>query len=135
MSTAEAQDRRIPSAPWLLFGALGGALAWAGQLAILDMTDELGCTGGWPRASSYGSTTAVTTTIVVVTIVAALLTAAAWFAAFRRWRSFRNGGDDPAVDRTALLTISGLLANALFLVLILLTGIAPLFFVGTCVRQ
>jgi len=135
MTTVEADRRQLPSTRSLLFGALGGAAAWAVQLAILDMTIELGCTGGWPRVSEYDSTTTLRTAVVVVTVVALLVTAAAWITSFTRWRSFRNGDDDPPADRTAFLAISGLLADGLFFLLIALTGIAPLFFVGTCFRR
>jgi hypothetical protein len=131
----ETPERDLPSAGSLLFGALGGAAAWALQLAILDMAVELGCFGGWPRRTEYGSTTMLTLVVVGVTVVALLVTAAAWLTSFARWRNFRNGADDPGVERTAFLAISGLLADALFFVLIVLTGIAPLFFLGTCIRR
>jgi hypothetical protein len=131
----EAPRRSLPSASSLLFGALGGAAAWALQLAILSMTVELGCMGGWPRATEYRSTTMLRTVVVVVTIAALLVTAAAWLTALTRWRGFRTVDDDPATDRTAFLAISGLIADGLFFLLIALTGIAPLFFVGSCLRR
>jgi hypothetical protein len=132
---SEAPGRRLPSAGSLLFGALGGAAAWAVQLVILDMTVELGCMGGWPRESAYGSATMLRIVVVVVTVIALLVTALAWFTAFTRWRAYRTGADDPPADRTAFLAISGVLADGLFFLLIALTGIAPLFFVGTCFRR
>src|SRR5207253_7084737 len=128
-SPNEAARRRLPSAGSLLFGALGGAGAWAVQLAILDMVVELGWMGGSPRTSAYGSTTTLTVVIVVVTVIALLVTLAAWLTAFARWRAFRTGDDDAPSDRTAFLAISGVIASGLFFLLIALTGIAPLFFV------
>jgi len=131
----ETPPGRLPSAGSLLFGALGGAAAWALQLATLDMVVELGCMGGWPRTSAYGSTTTLTVVVVVVTVVALLVAVASWLTAFTRWRAFRTGDDDPPIDRTAFLAISGVIADGLFFLLIALTGIAPLFFIGTCSRR
>jgi hypothetical protein len=105
------------------------------QLAILDMAVELGCMGGWPRTSAYGSTTTLRIVVVAITVLALLVTVAAWLTAFTRWRAFRTGDDDPPIDRTAFLAISGVIADGLFFLLIALTGIAPLFFVGMCFRR
>ncbi|MFL5767079.1 MAG: hypothetical protein ACJ758_04460 [Actinomycetota bacterium] len=131
----EGPPRSLPSAGSLLFGALGGAAAWAVQLAILDMTVELGCMGGWPRATEYGDPTTLKIAVLVVTAIALLVTAGAWLTALTRWRAYRTTDDDPPTDRTAFLAISGLIADGLFFLLIALTGIAPLFFVGTCFRR
>ena len=134
MRPVTSNETRTPPTGRLLFGVLGGAVAWASHLAVLDMTDELGCVGGFPRATSYASSSSLRITVVIVTAVALLVTLAAWLTALANWRATRGNDGAPRAERASFLAVNGLVANGLFFAIIMLAGVAPLFFLGPCGR-
>jgi hypothetical protein len=106
--------RSLEALVW--FGVLGGAAAWTVQLVVGSQLEENHCTRFGARYSIHTPTweaalTAGTAAVAVAAGVAALL-------AYRR---SRRGGDRRG--RIGFMATSGILANTLFLALILLGGI------------
>jgi hypothetical protein len=111
----------------LLFGLLGAPTAWLLHLGASYVVVATGCTTGW---SGTGSA------LVASTILFAALAALAGFTSLRVRRGLRvAGGLLESIDRSrglaAFFMLIGTLGAALFLLLILLNGISPLF-VPTC---
>ncbi|PRY20188.1 hypothetical protein [Pseudosporangium ferrugineum] len=109
----------------LWFAVLGGALAWALHLVLAWGVDELTCrsgntsVGGIPIRGIVGAGV----------VVPALITLAALLLAWRGWRratAARDDDDDPRMERTGMMLLIGMCANALFLSIIAAGGAAVL---------
>jgi hypothetical protein len=121
--------RTAPHAPAgplaLWFGILGGAFAWAVQLALGDMFSELGC-----EAGGFGGLSIV---LIAITVVAAAVAAWALVVAWRAHAAMRAGGrEDIPFERAAFMALAGVLSSSLFLLLIVMGGIVPHLFLETC---
>jgi hypothetical protein len=110
---------------WFSFG--GGGLAWAAQLVVGSESEENGCTAAGVRigvdAQIYS---------MVATALCGAVTLAALAASLYACREIRRSGGDRR-GRFAFLAGSGLLANTIFLALILLGGIGSLV-LDSCVQ-
>ncbi|MEV4703127.1 hypothetical protein [Actinoplanes sp. NPDC049316] len=108
----------------LWFAVLGGALAWALHLFVAWGVDELTCrsgntsVGGIPIRGIVGAGV----------VVPGLITLAALLLAWRGWRraTAARDDDDPRMERTGMMLLIGLCANALFLSIIAAGGAAVL---------
>jgi hypothetical protein len=106
--------RSLEALVW--FGALGGAAAWTVQLVAGAELEENHCTRAGLRYSIHTPTWEA-----ALTAVCAAVAIAAGVAALLAYRRTRHGGDRRG--RIGFMATSGMLANVLFLALILLGGI------------
>ena len=109
----------------LWFGILGAPTAWAIQLVVSDGLTELGC--------ARTGTTLLNVLTVALTFAAASVGVAAFLVSVVAWRSSRGGGD-AHVERAAFMSEIGMVSSAIFLVLILVSGLLPHVFLDTCAR-
>lgn len=103
------------------FGLLGAPIAWLLHLSVSYFLVTLACTGdsGTPR---WG--------ILVATFGFAIVAASAGMVAYRGWRRLPSpaGSDgEPGASRGRFLLVTGMLLAGLFVVLIVLAGLPPLF--------
>jgi len=127
MSTPTSARARTAGGLLTWFAVLGGALSWALHVFVAWGTDELACGGGH---TSVGSVP-VRVVVGAGVVLPALVTAAALWVSWRGWRrtsAAKRSGDDPRMERTGMLLLLGLCANALFLAIILAGGAAVLVF-------
>jgi uncharacterized membrane protein YozB (DUF420 family) len=113
----------------LLWYALGGAaLAWTAQLVLGAESEELGCT-------TVGMRLAVDPHPwhVALTVACGAVAASSAAAAVLGWRAVRRGAPDRR-GRLAFMAVSALLANALFLAVIVLGGVGASF-LETCAQS
>lgn len=106
---------------------LGGPLSYVAHLGLSYFLVALGCTTGWAGTD---------TALALATLLLASSAGAAGWVAHRLWRRSTDGrGWLTAVGesggRSALVAMLGMLGAGLFLFLILLAGLPPLF-VPTC---
>lgn len=108
----------------VFYSVLGAPIAWTLHLFISYVLVTVGCNVGW-----RGTVPA----ILLVTVVLAAAAFTTGIVAYRRWsalgggpRNWRDALADPRGDG-GLLWLCGILLAALFGVVILLAGIAPLF--------
>jgi hypothetical protein len=112
----------------LWFGLGGGALAWSAQLVVGSEVEETRCTPAgmrWDLAPRDWE--------IALTAACGLVALAAALAALAGLRETRRGGGDRR-GRFHFMAVSGILANTLFLALILLGGIASSV-LDTCVQS
>jgi hypothetical protein len=113
---------------WLLFAVLGAPVAWSLHFLLIYFLVTLFCTTG-----SRGAGVAVG----IATALFAVISAAAGVVAYRGWRrTGAAGGWDRAVTeadqhRSSFLLMMGMLAGALFTLLIF-TEALPTLFVQAC---
>jgi hypothetical protein len=112
--------RTVATETLLWFGFGGGALAWAAQLVVGSESEENRCTQAGIRigVDSHAYT-------MVATALAGAVALAAIGASLYAFREIQRSGGDRR-GRFVFLATSGLLANAIFLALILLGGIGSL---------
>jgi hypothetical protein len=108
--------RRLEGLQW--FGLLAGGLAWAVHLVFGYFIAEGHC-----EAASWRS--GWSQSVVALTVVAALVAIAAGVASATVFLELRGVSTDSAgpPGRQHLFAVGGMVANALFLVAILLSGI------------
>ncbi|MDQ3951153.1 MAG: hypothetical protein M3282_12535 [Gemmatimonadota bacterium] len=111
----------------LLYGVLGGPIAWTLHLFVSYFLVALACTTGW-----WGANVG----IALATVLLAAAAGASVVVSFRRWRQL--GGDqrwDEALSdprgRGGFLWVLGMVLGAIFALAILFAGLPPLF-VPTC---
>ena len=109
------------------FGFAGGALAWAAQLVVAAEAEENRCTPAGIRIGVDARAYSIATLAAGAAIALAAIAASLY--AFRAVR--REGGDRRG--RFFFLASTGLLANSIFLALILLGGIGSLV-LDSCVQ-
>jgi hypothetical protein len=121
--------RRLAALLW--FGVLGGPAAWAAQLVIGYGIQEVTCSSGTRSDSLWGL--GVESALWILTGLAAATALAAGVAALRVLRSTEGlGGRGEPRGRIGFMGYVGILASALFLLLIVVGGLA-LIFVDSCV--
>ncbi len=108
----------------VLFGYLGGAVAWALHLGIGYALVQVACLTG----TAIG--------IHIVTLIALLITIAAGLVSYGIWQRSRGhesetGEGEWSWRRNSFLGLSGMLMNGLFVLAILYAGI-PAFFLDPC---
>ena len=113
----------------LWFGLLGAPLAWALQLVVGYGVEEAGCAQGSRR---WGLPTHAFQIVILCVCLAVALGSA--IAAAWSWRAAERGRVPNRRGRVAFLAYSGLLASALFLALIVLSG-AGAITLDTCERS
>ncbi|MEU4214197.1 hypothetical protein [Actinoplanes sp. NPDC026623] len=109
----------------LWFAVLGGALAWTVHVFVAWGVDELTCRAG---NTSVGGVP-VRGIVGAGVVIPALVTLAALLLAWRGWRratAATRDHDSPRMQRTGMLLLIGLGADALFLAIILAGGAAVL---------
>lgn len=109
----------------LFFATLGGPVAWTLHLAVSYLLVALGCNVSWAGTDAA---------LGVTTLLFAGAAAASGWAAHRNWRRLRGERDWMVADpqgHSPFLLMVGMCSAALFLLLILLNGLPPLF-VPTC---
>jgi hypothetical protein len=106
----------------LVFAVLGGPIAWSLHLVLSYLLATVGCSTGWAGIGPA---------FVMTTGFFALMSASAGIVAYREWRAIRatgaSGEADFADDRTAFLMGVGMALATLFLLIVLLGGLIPLF--------
>lgn len=105
-----------------LFELLAGPIAWSLQLVLNYLLAEAACRGGWLSAGG------VVAAILVVTGLAGLVTGYAGLRAYRHAQATGHEAEAQgrALQRSAFMARSGLYLSALFLFLILLSGLPAL---------
>lgn len=122
MAEARVTDRQL----WL--GIAAGAGAWAahGLTVILVLSQACKSGGGSWFSMPPGVVRTILSIITLVSLWVALLGGA---TAYRGWRAFHGVTalrDDQAESRTDFMALTGLFANAIFVVGIVWAGIAVL---------
>jgi hypothetical protein len=109
----------------LWFGILGGAVAWAAQLAFGDMFSELGC-----EAGGFGGLSLV---LLLISLAAAIVAAWALLVAWRAHATLRSSErEDIPFERASFMAVAGILSSSLFLLVIVMGGFVPHLFLETC---
>ena len=106
----------------LLHGLLAAPLAWTAQLVIGYGIGEADCAEGSRRSGIDSGAWELGLTVVAGAYAVSGLAAAAW----SHREETRHGGDERG--RIAFMATGGILVSAVFVVLILLGGIAAVFF-------
>lgn len=123
----ESASARPPVRPLhglaLGFAILGGPIAWMLQHAVSYFLVTLTCTSGW-GGLGLG--------IGISTVVFATIALAAGVVAYREWqRASARPESGDQVHRTRFLTMMGWVLAAVFVLVIVLTGLPP-FFMPPC---
>ena len=109
----------------LLFGLLGAPVGWSVHLLASYLFVTLGCAG---------VLTAPLTWLIAASVTSGFITALAGISAFRSWKRLRaahQAGNPPRDDAALLMSRTGFLLSAMFLLGIVLAGIPPLV-LGSC---
>lgn len=134
MTTDRLPGRRAGLIGGLLlwFGVLGGALAWTVHLLAGWSIEELACAAGSSEVAGLSLRYAIGLTVLIPAAATMAALAVAWLA----WR--RTGSQDAgpqragavghALGRARMLALVGLASNLLFLIIIVLGGVAILVF-------
>src|SRR5918911_1734944 len=87
----------------LWFGILGGAVAWAAQLAFGDMFSELGCEAGGVEGLSL--------VLLLISLAAAIVAAWALLVAWRAHAALRSSArEDIPFERASFMAVAGILS-------------------------
>jgi heme/copper-type cytochrome/quinol oxidase subunit 2 len=105
------------------FGLLGAALAWAGHLVVGFGAVDASCSRGGSQLGLDRDTWVIVATVVACVVV--LLAEAAALAVLRETRALDHN-DPPPWGRRHFFALAASVANVLFLVAVLLSGIATL---------
>jgi cytochrome c biogenesis factor len=101
---------------------LGAPIAWSLHLMSSYLLATVACSMGWA---------AIGPAFLMTTGFFALMSASAGLVAYREWQAIRTTGAsseaDSAHDRTAFLMVVGMALATLFLLIVLLGGLIPLF--------
>ncbi len=136
VATVPAPPGRVPPRRLLWFAFAGAPIAWALNLVIGYSVQATVCNAGGAEATVLGLQTARAIP-VLLSIVAGLIGAAGVAVAYRCWRVTGTGEENPeatvpaAVGRSWFMSYAGLLSSMLFLLGIVLVGIAELA-LGPC---
>ncbi len=133
-----APDRGRIGGWWLLFGLVGGAVAWSVELGLLAALGGAACAvGDGPKSLPAGPEWAQVAEVVIN--ILALLVAAASLAV--SWRNLNrthrmekgdvHGMVDAGEGRTRFMAIWGIFANVLFLLAIGFNTVS-VFWIGLC---
>jgi|SRR5690606_30086028 hypothetical protein len=125
-------DRSITREPPLGWGRLfiavfGGPIAWSLHLLASYFLVALFCATGWPGLGVG---------LAAATALAAAAAAGSGLVAWRAWREHVDGQpwdsalSDPHGRATGFLLVIGMIAAGLFLLIILLAGLPPIFLSG-----
>ena len=99
------------------------------SVVVSETTTLPGCLLG----CAHAGTTVLNVLTVALTIATACVGAAALVVSVAAWRSSR-GRDGAHVERAAFMSTVGMLSSAIFLFLILMSGLVPHAFLETCAR-
>lgn len=110
------------------FAVLAGAGAWATQFIVsYNLTDTGACAPAAPHFLASGGYRPV---LVVVNGLAAAVAAVALVVSHRCWRRLNDADPTPG-DRASWLAMAGIMANGLFLLMIL-ASFLPLALLSSC---
>jgi hypothetical protein len=132
MSAHPGPRARLTGGLLLWYAVLGGAVAWAVHLLAGWGVDELTCASGRERIGALP----LRAVIAVAVVLPALATVGALLAAALVWRRTArppDGLEERRVGRSRLLAVVAIWSNLLFLIIIVLGGVALLVF-PPCLR-
>ncbi|HEY8470225.1 MAG TPA: hypothetical protein VIL18_11310 [Longimicrobiales bacterium] len=129
MRTRVGEGRFIAREPpfgWgrLFVAVFGGPIAWSLHLLVSYFLVALFCNTGWPGLGIA---------LAGATVLAAAAAAGSGLVAWRAWREHVDGQpwdaalSDPRGWATGFLLVIGMVAAGLFLLIILLAGLPPIF--------
>jgi uncharacterized membrane protein YidH (DUF202 family) len=101
------------------FGVLGGPLAWTLSLVLGVEVSDAAC-------STVGAPASLDAWALGIAVVGGLVAAAAEVAAIGVFRATRDSGHELPASRIHFLSVIGMVVGALFLVLILMSGLGSL---------
>lgn len=112
--------RRGAALSW--FGTIGGAVAWAIHLTTVWLTEELACATGTREVAGMSLAAA----LLVMTVVPGAVIAAALAVSGLAWRRTAAVGHNHGerYDRAAFVAVVGVVANSLFLLIVVYDGVA-----------
>ncbi len=119
------EDGGIPPIPRLLFAFLGAPALWAVHLSLSYFLVTLDCITAWDGA---------VWAVIAATVACGAGSVTAGWTGWRAWsRLDRDGAGTDARDWSRFVLLAGMAASALFTLVIVAQGVAPLF-LSTCVR-
>jgi hypothetical protein len=132
MRTRAGESRFIAREPpfgWgrLFVAVFGGPISWSLHLLVSYFLVALFCSAGWPGLG---------VALAAATALAAAAAAGSGVVAWRAWRAHVDGQSwdaalsDPHGRATGFLLVIGMVAAGLFLLIILLAGLPPIFLSG-----
>lgn len=116
----------------LWYALLGGAVAWTGHLMLAYAISEFGCVAGWGHKIVL-AISAVSWMLIAMSVVMIALAAGALLMSYgisRRSPGLMHGPDDRVTAE--YVARFGLIANGLFLFIILIQCVPIFFYLGRC---
>lgn len=116
----------------LWFALLGGAAAWTGHLMLAYVISEFGCTAGLGHRTLFG-VSAVSWVLLVMSAAMTALAALALLVSHGVGRQAQPRVADPDDHTTAdYVARFGMIANGLFLFIVLIESLPIFFYLGCC---
>lgn len=131
--SAKSVDLRSVSRAALVFGCLGGPIAWVIHLMTSYLLAEWGCVAGLGEIT-YSEVSVLSWLIILVTVITFAIAAAATGIAYRsdqRLKTDERGGTDTPAPR-AHIARTGMITSALFTFVILVETIPLFLFLNRC---
>lgn len=114
------------------YALLGGAVAWTGHLMLAYAISEFGCVAGWGH-KIYLAVSVVSWMLIAMSGLMIALAAGALLVSHaigRRSTAVWRGPDDRATAE--FVARFGLIANGLFLFIIVVESVPIVFYLGAC---